>query len=65
MTILFAALLALAFVVDGTLLRNRYVSFWAQTPEDYASPDAPPFDIRKELNGPILCEGIIFGPRVA
>jgi hypothetical protein len=32
----------------------------AQRPEDYTA--GPDFDIRERLNGPILCEGVIFGP---
>jgi hypothetical protein len=33
----------------------------AQKPNDYAN-EGNPFDIRNELNGPILCEGVIYGP---
>ncbi|MBI1416946.1 MAG: DUF3833 family protein [Limimaricola sp.] len=54
--LLIGAVLALA----GVLVQARYVSFWAQKPEDYAS--GPAFDIRERLNGPIVCEGVIFGP---
>ncbi|ABV92119.1 conserved hypothetical protein [Dinoroseobacter shibae DFL 12 = DSM 16493] len=36
-------------------------SFAAQQPEDYADR-GPDFDIREQLNGPILCEGVIYGP---
>lgn len=57
----------LPYVITGavlmllaTLLKSRYVSFWAQKPSDYA--DGPIFDIRERLNGPIECEGIIYGP---
>ena len=55
--ILIGVLLAIAAVV----MKSRYVSFWAQDPEDYAS-HGPQFDIRERLNGPITCEGIIYGP---
>lgn len=43
------------------ILRERFAGFSAQRPEDYdgASPD---FDLQKHLNGPIDCEGVIFGP---
>ncbi len=61
MTILLAILLALAFAGVFAFVSNRYVSFWAQRPEDYAG-SGPLFDIRERLNGPILCEGVIFGP---
>ncbi len=42
-------------------LRARYLDFRAQKPEDYAA-SGPQFDLRKHLSGPILCEGVIFGP---
>jgi hypothetical protein len=51
--------LALVLTIAAALLRSRYVSFWAQRPEDYAK--GPTFDIREKLNGPIICEGVIFG----
>ena len=40
---------------------RRFASFGAQTPEDYAGK-GPNIDIREHLNGPILCEGVIYGP---
>jgi hypothetical protein len=40
---------------------TRFWSFPAQSPEDYAGT-GPAFDIRKHLKGPILCEGVIYGP---
>jgi hypothetical protein len=40
---------------------HRYLSFRAQRPEDYAA-QTPVLDIRERLNGPILCEGVIYGP---
>ena len=42
------------------LIASRRLSFRAQRPEDYA--DGPLFDIRERLNGPLLCEGVIYGP---
>lgn len=41
-------------------LISRRMGFQAQTPEDYT--DGPSFDIRKVLNGTLLCDGIIYGP---
>jgi len=41
-------------------LKERYASFRAQTSDDYA--DGPLFDIRERFNGPIACEGVIYGP---
>jgi hypothetical protein len=40
---------------------GAYGGFVAQKPQDYEG-DALDFDIREHLNGPILCEGMIFGP---
>lgn len=58
--ILFAVLGAL--VVFGLVaLRSRYASFQAQKPTDYTAL-GPQFDLRHHLSGPILCEGMIFGP---
>jgi hypothetical protein len=42
-------------------LRGRYASFRAQTPADYARR-GPQFDLRHRLSGPLVCEGVIFGP---
>lgn len=36
-------------------------SFYAQTPKDYAD-QGPIFDIRERLNGPLECEGVLYGP---
>lgn len=41
--------------------RFRFASFRAQTPADMTSL-SPVFDLPSHLNGPILCEGVIFGP---
>ena len=49
--VIFAALL---------LLKSRFASFAAQTADDYKA--GPMFDIRERLNGPIVCEGVIYGP---
>ena len=58
-----ALTLALGAALAGALfaLLARRIGFAAQRPEDYAGK-GPAFDIRRELNGPILCEGVIFGP---
>lgn len=55
--ILLGALAMLAVV----WLRGRYLDFTAQAPEDYADL-GPEFDLRRHLSGPILCEGVIYGP---
>lgn len=48
-------------MLAAMVMKSRYVSFWAQDPDDYAD-HGPQFDIRERLNGPIVCEGIIYGP---
>lgn len=60
MTFIPIMLLTLAVVLMFTVLKNRFASFRAQVPEDYS--DGPLFDIRERFNGPIECEGIIYGP---
>lgn len=42
-------------------LAGRRIGFAAQRPEDYAG-QGQQFDLRRHLDGPILCEGVIFGP---
>jgi len=51
-----AALLALILFIF-----QRFAGFRAQRPADYAGKGTD-FDIRKELDGDILCEGVIYGP---
>ncbi|MEM6308153.1 MAG: DUF3833 family protein, partial [Pseudomonadota bacterium] len=36
-------------------------SFYAQSPTDYMA-QTPAFDIRERFNGPLHCEGVIYGP---
>jgi len=49
----------------GTLalmaLAARFAGFGAQRPADYAEAE-PRLDLREHLNGPIKCEGVIYGP---
>ncbi len=53
-------------VAVGLLLlvwaRKRWGGFTAQRPKDYAAANGPAFDLRTHLNGPMICEGVIFGP---
>lgn len=49
-----AAALGLVWIV------SRRFDFLAQAPDDYS--DGPAFDVREVLNGPLLCDGIIYGP---
>ena len=53
----------LGMIAIGALVwaRARYLGFAGQAPDDYTA-NQPEFDIRKVLNGPLLCEGVIIGP---
>jgi Protein of unknown function (DUF3833) len=61
MTPFIAALVGVALTLVLIWLRSRYASFRAQVPADYAR-HGPQFDLRQHLSGPILCEGMIYGP---
>ncbi|WP_232796484.1 DUF3833 domain-containing protein [Roseovarius salinarum] len=61
MTPLTFFLLGAAAMLGLVVIRVRLTGFAAQRPEDYADGD-PPFDLRRHLNGPIRCEGVIYGP---
>ncbi|MDH3265162.1 MAG: DUF3833 domain-containing protein [Paracoccaceae bacterium] len=58
---LFYLLLGAGTVLALASLKARYFGFRAQAPADYAGT-GPAFDLRKHLEGPILCEGVIYGP---
>ncbi|MBC7738224.1 MAG: DUF3833 domain-containing protein [Candidatus Saccharibacteria bacterium] len=51
----------IALVVVVTALLYRFAGFSSQRPGHYAG-QGPAFDPRHHLNGPILCEGVIYGP---
>jgi hypothetical protein len=55
--LILGAALTLALVTA----RSQLLSFRAQKPADYAGK-GPDFDLRRHLSGPILCEGVIYGP---
>ena len=59
--LIFALLGAVVVLMFGWT-RSRYADFLAQSPDDYALGTGPQFDVRTHLNGPIICEGVIFGP---
>ncbi len=61
MTALAYMLLGAVLVLALVLMRRLLASFAAQRPGDYAGTE-PVFDLRKHLNGPIRCEGVIYGP---
>jgi len=60
MTPVIYILVGAGVVAAALILKSRYLSFVAQTPGDY--PVGPLFDIRERFNGPIACEGLIYGP---
>jgi hypothetical protein len=43
------------------LARARFATFRAQGPQDYAA-QGPAFDLHRHLSGPLVMEGIIYGP---
>jgi hypothetical protein len=61
MTDLLIFLAGMGAVLAGLVLRSRLWGFITQRPADYAAT-APRFDLRKHLSGPLLCEGVIYGP---
>lgn len=56
-----AALTGACVALALTILVRRLAGFAAQRPQDHAALK-PVFDPRRHLNGPILCEGLIYGP---
>ncbi|MCC5984392.1 MAG: DUF3833 domain-containing protein [Rhodobacteraceae bacterium] len=58
--IILLAGMALAAVLYA-LAQRLALGFQAQRPKDYDAHE-PRFDIREVLNGPLLCEGVIYGP---
>jgi len=56
-----SALIAVLVVVALLVVKNRFVGFATQKPADFAGK-GPVFDMRQHLSGPILCEGVVYGP---
>lgn len=50
-----------ALALVGALVLLRFVGFKSQRPEDYTQ-DGPQFDLRRDMSGPLQCEGVIYGP---
>lgn len=61
LALLVGAALALALVLAVLVLRSRLASFRAQRPDHYAHL-TPAFDLRRHLSGPLLMEGVLYGP---
>lgn len=61
MSPLFSALLGVLITLVLVAMKSRFVGFRSQKPADLADR-GPRFDLRTHLSGPILCEGVIYGP---
>lgn len=61
METLFFVFLGILIAATAVVLRRRYAEFYGQSPEDYED-GYPSFEIKKHLNGKMICEGVIFGP---
>lgn len=61
MSVLAGFLTGVLMMTAMLLLWQRTAGFLAQRSEDYAG-EQPQFDLRHHLNGPIRCEGVIYGP---
>ena len=61
MEILVYILLGVGLMLVLNVLKEKYFGFSAQSPTDYAQGELQ-FDLREHLNGPIECEGVIYGP---
>ncbi|MGP6088458.1 DUF3833 domain-containing protein [Antarctobacter jejuensis] len=62
-------MISLTYVLFGVFLTlvlgavyQRHFTFTAQRPQDYAGDQGANLDIRTHLNGPLICEGVIYGP---
>jgi hypothetical protein len=53
--------LGMLLALGAALIAPRFIGFRAQSPADFTGK-GPQFDLRQHLNGPILCEGVIYGP---
>ena len=53
--------IALLAIIALLIAKTRFLSFRAQTPADYTDT-GPTFQMKENLNGEILSEGLIYGP---
>lgn len=54
-------LMGVASVVLSLMLMLRFAGFKSQRPQDYAQ-GGPEIDIRTHLSGPLIMEGVLYGP---
>lgn len=62
MDMLYAVVAGAAVILALSYLRGRWFGFTAQAPSDYSGAPGEVLDLRKHLNGPIQCDGVIYGP---
>ena len=62
METVFLICLGASLMLSLAYLKSRYLGFYGQSPSDYADARGEAFDLRTHLNGPIVCEGVIYGP---
>lgn len=56
-----SAVIAVLVVLGLLLGKNRFIGFSTQKLSDFAGK-GPAFDMARHLSGPILCEGVVYGP---
>jgi hypothetical protein len=61
MDLILVLLIGMGIALALVAAKARFAGFRAQTPVEFATK-GPAFDMRKHLSGPILCEGMIYGP---
>lgn len=61
MSLTLALILGMALAFGLVAAKSRFAGFRAQSPAELAGK-GPAFDPREHLSGPILCEGVIYGP---
>lgn len=61
MTPFFSLILGVLITVTLVAMRSLFFGFRSQKPVDFSNK-GPAFDLRTQLSGPILCEGVIYGP---
>lgn len=62
MTMLAGAIIGAGLALAAVFLASRLLGFAAQRPEQYADLPGEHFDLRRHLSGPLICEGVIYGP---
>lgn len=61
METLFPVLFGVILLIVLLAMKSRFMGFRSQKPDDLRDR-GPAIDLRQHLNGPILCEGVIYGP---